>query len=85
MKRRGFLDLVVDAGLIPQAQAHALNDHHQGNALAALEELMATHSAPREDLCRLFGDSLGTAYVDLISCTTPSLYPLQYPPCILII
>lgn len=65
MKRRGFLDLVVDAGLIPQAQAHALNDHHQGNALAALEELIATHSAPREDLCRLFGDSLGTAYVDL--------------------
>ncbi len=65
MKQRRFLDLLVEQGHLPAAQAQALEVRHRGNALAALEDLIATQSVPKEDLCRLFGDSLGIAYVDL--------------------
>lgn len=65
MKTPRFLDLLVERGLLLAAQAKALNTRHRGNALKALEELIAAQSVPKDELCRLFGDTLGTAYVEL--------------------
>jgi type IV pilus assembly protein PilB len=65
MKPRRFLDEAAERGLLLPAQARALHTRHRGNNLAALEEILASQTVPKDALCRLFGDSLGVAYVDL--------------------
>lgn len=65
MKPSRFFDLLAQHSLMPAAQAQALAAHHHGNALAALEDVIASQSAPKDEACRLYGDSVGFAYVDL--------------------
>jgi type IV pilus assembly protein PilB len=65
MRSHRFLDLLVQKSHLSKAGAQAMAARHQGNSLAALEELIVAQAVPKEDLCRLFGDLLGTAYVDL--------------------
>ena len=65
MKSPRFLELLVERGLLSAVQAQVLETRHRGDALAILEDLIAAQSLPKEELCRLFGDTLGIAYVDL--------------------
>ena len=65
MKIPRFLNLLVERGHLPAAQVTVLNARHRGNALAALEELIAAQTVSKDELCRLYGDTLGTAYVEL--------------------
>lgn len=65
MKKRHFLDLLTEKGRLQKAQADALRARHGGDDLKILDELIAAHCLPKEELCRLFGDTLGIAYVDL--------------------
>ncbi len=65
MKPQRFLELLVQRGLLSAAQAQALATRHPHDALEALEALISAQSAPREDLCRAFGDLVKTAYLDL--------------------
>ena len=65
MKAPRFLELLVERGLLSAVQAQMLETRHRGDALAVLEDLIAAQSLPKEELCRLFGDTLGIAYVDL--------------------
>ncbi len=82
MKARHFLDFLVTQGRLPAARAQVLEARHRGNALAMLEDLIASQSLPKDDLCRFYGDSLGTAYVDLsrtiIQPEAVSLIPREF-------
>ncbi len=68
MKNRRFLEQLVERGLVLEDQIEALEGRHRGDVLGVLEELIDTQTAPKEELCRLFGDTLGVAFVDL-GCT----------------
>lgn len=66
MNKRRFLDLLVEHRHLVASQAQALEARHRGNALAALEELLARQALlPKDEDVRLYGDTLGIAYVDL--------------------
>ena len=65
MKKRRFLDLLVERRHLVASQAQALEARHRGNALAALEELLSLQALPKDEICRLYGDTMGIAYVDL--------------------
>lgn len=68
MKKRRFLEQLVERGMVVEDQVEALTDRHRGDALGALEELIDSQTIPNDELCRLYGDTLGAAFVDL-GCT----------------
>ncbi len=68
MKKRRFLEQLVERGMVVEDQVEALTDRHRGDALGALEELIDSQTIPKDELCRLYGDTLGAAFVDL-GCT----------------
>lgn len=68
MKHRPFLKLLVERGQLSEERAQTIETRHAGDALGALEELVELQLAPKDDLCRWYGDMLGAAYVDL-NCT----------------
>jgi type IV pilus assembly protein PilB len=82
MRIRPFLDKVVAAGHMTVEQARALETRHHGNPVSALEELVQYQVAPKEALCRIYGDTLGRAYVDLsrtiIQPEVVSLLPREF-------
>ena len=68
MKNRRFLEQLVERGMVVEDQVEALTERHRGDALGALEELIDSQTIPKDELCRLYGDTLGAAFVDL-GCT----------------
>ena len=65
MRSDSFLKLVVDRGLISPEQAEKLSVKHGKATLAILEELIGRHETAKAELCQMYGDTLGVAYLDL--------------------
>ena len=65
MRSDSFLKLVVDRGLLSPAQAKKISLKHGKATLAMLEELIGLNEAAKADLCQMYGDTLGVAYIDL--------------------
>ncbi|HPO43336.1 MAG TPA: GspE/PulE family protein [Verrucomicrobiota bacterium] len=65
MKSDAFLKLVVDRGLVSAEQARTLSARHGKVALAILEQLIDRHETAKVELCQMYGDALGVAYLDL--------------------
>lgn len=65
MRSNSFLKLVVDKGLVSPEEAKEMSLQHGNAPLAILEELVGSQEASKADLCQLYGDALGVAYVDL--------------------
>ncbi|HOW80554.1 MAG TPA: hypothetical protein PK406_14000, partial [Verrucomicrobiota bacterium] len=65
MKSEAFLKLVVDRGLVSAEQARTLSARHGKVALAILEQLIDRHETAKVELCQMYGDALGVAYLDL--------------------
>lgn len=65
MRSDTFLKLVVDRGLLSSEQAKKMSLKHGKATLAMLEELIGLQEAAKADLCQMYGDTLGVAYIDL--------------------
>jgi len=57
--------LVVDRGLISAEQAEKLSAKHGKATLAILEELIDRYETAKPELCQMYGDTLGVAYLDM--------------------
>jgi len=60
-----FFRLLQAKGIIGERDIRKLLEKFQGNALSALIHLVQVGNLDKNDLCRLWGDSVGFAYVDL--------------------
>ncbi|HOX57372.1 MAG TPA: GspE/PulE family protein [Candidatus Paceibacterota bacterium] len=65
MRSDSFLKLVVDRGLISAEQAEKLSAKHGKATLAILEELIDRYETAKPELCQMYGDTLGVAYLDM--------------------
>jgi type IV pilus assembly protein PilB len=65
MRSNTFLRLVQDRGLLSAKQTEKLSLKHGKATLAILEELIGLQEAAKADLCQMYGDTLGVAYIDL--------------------
>jgi type IV pilus assembly protein PilB len=65
MRSDTFLKLVVDQGLLSPEQARKISLKHGKATLAMLEELIVLNEAAKTELCQMYGDTLGVAYIDL--------------------
>ena len=65
MRSDTFIKLVVDRGLLSPEQAKRISLKHGKTTLAMLEELIGLNEAAKADLCQMYGDTLGVAYIDL--------------------
>lgn len=60
-----FFRLLQAKGILGERDIRKLLEKFQGNALSALIHLVQVGNLDKNDLCRLWGDSVGFAYVDL--------------------
>ncbi len=65
MRSETFLKLVVDRGLLSPEQAKKISLKHGKATLAMLEELVSLNETAKTELCQMYGDTLGVAYIDL--------------------
>ncbi|MFP5212378.1 MAG: GspE/PulE family protein, partial [Acidobacteriota bacterium] len=64
-KNTAFLDLIVSKGIVTTEAALKLGDRYGEDGLAVLMHLVRRKAAPKSVLGRLWGDSLGIAFIDL--------------------
>ena len=64
VKNSRFIDLIAKGGVITPENARRLLNRFHDNAFAVLMHLVRLHPHRKTDLGRLWGDSIGVAYVD---------------------
>lgn len=64
LKNPRFIDLVTQSGILTAENARRLLKRYHEDAFAVLMHLVRLHPHRRTDLGRLWGDSIGVAYVD---------------------
>lgn len=62
---REFINTIVAEGFLTRADSERLLSKYQGNAFAILEYLLKEHTEQKNELGKLWGNSIGAAYVDL--------------------
>ena len=59
-----FVKMLADAGVVAEEKARALWHGNNGDAIAAMEELVREKPSCRNQLGEIWGDQLGKAYID---------------------
>ncbi|MDY0362129.1 MAG: GspE/PulE family protein [Desulforegulaceae bacterium] len=82
MKNNKFLDLIVEKGLLTEEDRFSLLEKTDNDHFKLLMFLKKGGVAPKNFLGRLWGDSIGFAYVDLLKTIFQSeavkIFPMEY-------
>jgi len=60
-----FIKLLISNDILSEEESTELHNKHQENTLALLIEIVDENVSQKEKLCKLWGDSIGVAYVNL--------------------